>query len=101
MARLTWSPNATAQLRELRQTIAADSPSAATRLVERLRARARQAASFPQMGRVVPEYGEVAVRELIEAPYRIIYRYDAEHDRVQVIAVVHGRRVLPPLVEEH
>lgn len=37
---------------------------------------------------MVPEYGYRQVRELIEAPYRILYRLTAEG--VEIVTVFHG-----------
>lgn len=42
------------------------------------------------MGRVMPEFGNRYVRELIEGDYRIIYERFA--DRVEVLAIIHGAR---------
>jgi toxin ParE1/3/4 len=51
-------------------------------------------ATFPELGAIVPETGENSIRELIEHPYRIIYRVSA--DEVEVLAVIHSARQLPP-----
>jgi toxin ParE1/3/4 len=64
-------------------------------MVDRLTRRSQQIALFPLSGRVVPEYGSESVREIIEPPYRIIYRILP--DRVDVVAVVHGARDLRDL----
>lgn len=61
-------------------------------MVDRLVARSEQLALFERSGRVVPEVGRAAVRELIESPYRLIYRIRLE--RIDVIAVVHERQQL-------
>jgi len=39
-------------------------------------------------GRKVPEYESDGIREVIEKPYRIIYRI--KPDQIDVLAVVHG-----------
>ena len=49
-----------------------------------------QLADFPLSGRVVPEIGHKEIRELILAPYRIIYRTNA--GSCDVLSVRHGRR---------
>lgn len=49
------------------------------------------------MGRVVPEYDEPRVRELIVTPFRVIYLTDSGAGTVRVLAVIHGSRTLPPL----
>ncbi|MCK5165182.1 MAG: type II toxin-antitoxin system RelE/ParE family toxin [Desulfobacula sp.] len=41
----------------------------------------------------MPEYDAEDIRELIEKPYRIIYRIKL--DQIDVIAVIHGARLMP------
>lgn len=43
---------------------------------------------------MVPEYSRDDVREVIERPYRIIYRI--MESQIDVLAVIHGARLLPP-----
>jgi toxin ParE1/3/4 len=64
-------------------------------MVDRITARSRQLAAFPKSGHVVAEYQDPEIREVIEGLYRVIYRVSA--DEVQILAVVHGARLLPPL----
>jgi toxin ParE1/3/4 len=52
----------------------------------------RMLAQFPRSGRIVPEYDDENVRELIVYSYRIIYRL--QENEVVIAAVVHGRRNL-------
>ena len=48
------------------------------------------------MGRIVPEFGQTFLRELIRPPFRIVYRLDPE--RVRIVRVWRGERLfrLPP-----
>jgi plasmid stabilization system protein ParE len=62
-------------------------------MIDRLLRRSEQIATFPLSGRMVPEYGAHDIREVVERPYRIIYRVKA--DQVDVVAVVHGTQLLP------
>jgi len=48
---------------------------------------------FPMSGRKVPEYELENIREIIEKPYRIIYRI--RKDRIDILAVMHGAQLLP------
>jgi plasmid stabilization system protein ParE len=41
----------------------------------------------------VPEYQREDVREILERPYRILYRI--KRDRIDVITVMHYRQLLP------
>lgn len=74
--------------------IARDSHTYAGRMIDRLTARSKQLAAFPVSGAVVPEYEDPDIREVIEKPYRIIHRVRA--DQVDVLAVIHGARLLAP-----
>ncbi len=90
---VVWTETATAHLVDIYEYIARDSERYAVRMVDRITIRTRQLSNAPQSGEVVPEYGLVTVRELIEGSYRIIYRMRS--DRVEVLAVIHGARLLP------
>ena len=46
----------------------------------------------PLSGRVVPEVGDDAIRELIRGNYRIVYRL--KQDVVEIVTVFHGARLL-------
>jgi toxin ParE1/3/4 len=100
MAEIVWTQAAQLNVREIRRSIAHDSPSAAAGMVRRLRGEAARLAQHPRSGWTVPEYANPALREVIVAPYRIVYRFHPLRDEVQVVAVVHGSRLLPPLAEE-
>ncbi len=60
--------------------------------------RSRQIEGLPGSGRQVPEYEDPALRELLERPYRIIYRLLPE--RIDVVTVMHYRQVLPKNMED-
>lgn len=47
---------------------------------------------FPLSGRVVPEIGAEEMREVVLRDYRIVYFYDAETERVEVLTVFHASR---------
>ena len=46
----------------------------------------------PDMGRVVPEFGEERIRELIHSPFRIVYL--REYGSIHVIRVWRSERLL-------
>ena len=52
-------------------------------------------AQFPERGRVVPEIGDDAVREIIVRHFRIVYRVDHNKQLIEVIRVWHARRGTP------
>ena len=87
---LRWTEQAVNQLGAIAEYIGLSSPIYAEQTVARITARLLQALEYPMSGRVVPEFPDSDLRELIEPPYRIVYR--AIGDAIQVVAVVHGRQ---------
>ena len=54
-------------------------------------------AEHPDMGRIVPEFRQRSLRELIRPPFRIVYRRDPRH--VRIVRVWRSERLLE-LVDE-
>ncbi len=88
-----WTETAIKNLTGIYQYIAQNSPLYAQRVADKIIRRSEQIAAFPQSGRQVPEYDAPDIREIIEKPYRIIYRIKA--DQIDVLAVIHGAQQLP------
>ncbi len=87
-----WSPEATEDLEAIAEYIARDSEYYARAVVTEMLSASRSAGEFPMVGRVVPEIGEEHIRERFVYSYRLVYRI--ESGGVQVIAVIHGKRLL-------
>ncbi|MDQ6735092.1 MAG: type II toxin-antitoxin system RelE/ParE family toxin [Nitrospirota bacterium] len=49
-------------------------------------------ARSPKLGRIVPEYQDSSLREIIVGNYRVVYRLGAKH--LGIVAIVHGSRDL-------
>ena len=91
--RVHWTNNAIEHLANIYEYIALNSPTYAKQMVNRITRRSAQIGDQPFSGRQVPEYQADDIRELIENPYRIIYRL--KQDQIDVVAVIHGARLLP------
>ena len=91
--KVEFAAEAIYRLQQIHEFVAADSPSNAVRLIERVIARAESLAEHAHRGRQVPEYGREDIREIRERPYRIIYR--VTQTAVQILTVMHERRLLP------
>ena len=89
---IRWTQGARADLLDIVRHIAEDRPDTARALAFKIRGTVMQLVDFPELGRMVPEFGDPALRECIIRPYRVIYRLS--DDQVDVLAVVHGRRML-------
>ena len=92
---LIWSPASRDDLQDIVSFIARDSKDRAEAFGFRLIHEAEKLESHPELGRVVPEYREVALRELIVRSYRLVYRVSHEDCRVEMVRVWHAARGNP------
>ena len=63
----------------------------ADRYIDKLIERVDQLESNPKSGRVVPEFGILTLRELIECNYRIVYQINSSQS-ISIIRVHHSAR---------
>ena len=94
MAELIWTDRAVASLENIYDYIAADSPHYARHQINNILTRAERLKAFPESGRHIPEFPHLPHRELIVNALRLIYRYDSGIQRIYIISVVHGSRLL-------
>lgn len=97
VAELIWSGESLDDIDAIAQFIARDSLHHAQRVVEGLFELGDVIATHPLAGRVVPELHDEAVRERFLYSYRVIYEVRAE--RIEILAVLHGRRLLESIGE--
>ena len=93
--RIWWSAEAVEDLQEIHDYIARNSPRYAAVVAARLVAAVDDVRDFPESGRVVPELGDPAVREVIDGAYRIDYEWRGEV--AEVLTGFRGSRQFPPL----
>ena len=67
-------------------------PEVGVRLSEEVFQRIQVLAEHPDLGRIVPEFGEPILRELIHPPFRIVYRRDPE--LVRIVRIWRSERLL-------
>jgi plasmid stabilization system protein ParE len=83
-------------LRQSLRTFERDSPWYAKAVAAKIGETAETIPEYPDLGRIVPEIGDSAIRERFVHRYRVIYRLDEA--RVLIAAVIHGRQNFEPLV---
>jgi addiction module RelE/StbE family toxin len=90
--RLEYAPRYFRRLEDIRERIAAENPTAALRLIERIRAAVTRLATSPALGRPGRAAG---TRELVipHTPYIVPYR--VKNDVVQIITILHGAQRWP------
>lgn len=91
--RVRFTDEARARLRQIHAYIAQDAPAQADAMIDRITRCAEQIGQLPHGGHVVAKYRLGGVREVLERPYRILYRIRA--DEIEVLSVMHYRQLLP------
>jgi len=90
-----WTQPAAADLLETAAFIRREQPAAARRLYDDVSKKTNLLRHHPLLRRIAPEFQNRFLRELVVSPYRVIYRVLAAESRIEVLAVVHGSRLLP------
>ena len=95
--KIVWSPEAIEDLESIVEYIARDSEFYARAVVTKILEVSRSIKDYPLIGRVVPEVGDEKIRERFIYSYRLVYRI--EEERVLIIAIIHGKRLLENISE--
>ncbi len=88
-----WSATAAKDLVEIIEYISGDNPAIAYEKFLEIKKRAQNLYAFPERGRIVPELQEQGIyqyRELVIAPWRIIYRISRYS--VYILSVLDSRK---------
>ncbi len=89
-----WSLPAKQDLKKIYDYIARDSKYYAEKVSQDILERSEKLNEFPEIGRIVPEIGEVNIREVIVYSYRLIYEISS--DKIEVLALIHCKRDFSP-----
>ena len=92
---MLWTHTAQQDLTEIVEYIAQDSVADALAILQKLETKAALLITLPDRGRIVPELLHTGIsqyRELVSAPWRIVYRVDKK--QVLIMAVLDSRRDL-------
>jgi toxin ParE1/3/4 len=89
------SPASRDDLRDIVRFIARDNPQRAESFGYELMRRADILQQHPEAGRVVPEYRNPQLREIIYRPYRIVYRLNIDRKLIEIARVWHAARGTP------
>ena len=90
--KLIWSPAARDDLHDIVVFIARDNPNRAMSFGYELISEIERLQEFPELGRIVPEYRNNDMREIIFRPYRIVYRVNHENKTCEIARVWHSAR---------
>jgi addiction module RelE/StbE family toxin len=88
--KLVWTSVAKRDIQSIYEYIARDSVYYAGEYTDKLINSVERLKEFPYSGRVVPEIGDINVREIIYGSYRLMYHVDETADTVSITQVSHG-----------
>lgn len=74
MGAVNWSITAQQDLKNIGNYIAKDSPFYAVAFIEKILQHTESLGTFPESGRIAPEFNRTGIRELIFHSYRIVYK---------------------------
>lgn len=93
MAKIIWSDFALQDLEEIYTYTSKFSASYASRLTDKILEWVDLLESHPQVGRIVPEFNNQNLRELLEGNYRIVYQIEIG-DIINIVRIHHSARLL-------
>lgn len=89
--KVRFTPTGRAQFFDAVNYILRDNPSAAARFREKAEKALSRLQTYPESGRLIPEFPDLPFREVIVRPYRFFYKID--NDTIWVIAVWHAAQL--------
>ena len=90
--KITWSPLAVDQVRDIASYIALDKPATAIKWAEKIFNSVEILSDNPESGRVVSEINKKEIRELVLGNYRLIYK--VKPNEILVLVVKSYRQLL-------
>lgn len=90
MAKLIWTEEALAWLRDIDQFLAETSGQAAVNVLEGIIDKAEMLCDHPRLGAQLLDIAEREVREVLYGRYRIIYEFVEDADAIYMLAVIHS-----------
>ncbi len=97
--RIVLSRSARSDIRNIVRYISFDDSAQALRFGRLLILQTRGLSQFPERGRIVPEFGDESIREIIVGAYRIVYRLSHDPRLIEIIRFWHARRGVPVMPE--
>lgn len=99
MGKVIWTEKAVVHLQSIHDYIAHDSYVYASQFIKVLIKQTKILETFPNSGRIVPEFSDKFLREIIYNNYRIVYRLK-DISKPEIIAVMHGSQLIENTIVE-
>ena len=92
------SRSARSDIEDIIRYISTDDPDQALRFGRFLIQHTHSLGRFPERGRIVPEFENETIREIIVRAYRVVYRVNHDQQSIEVIRFWHAGRGKPKLI---
>lgn len=89
MKSVIFKQNAEEDIESIKEYIAKNSIFYANKTVDEIIAKTEYLSMFPYMGRKIPEYNNINLREIIYKSYRILYKVNSN---IYILNIVHHSR---------
>ena len=93
MVKVNWTKISLKDLKEIHDYIAKDSSRYATITINNIYSQAQRIKSNSEIGRIVPEFNDPQLRELIIVNYRLVYIIKNKF-QIDILRVYHSARLL-------
>jgi toxin ParE1/3/4 len=90
--KIIWSPNSINNLEDIAEFISKNSPLYAPVFVQKIVQSVERLIDFLLSGRVVPEFANDKIREVIFHNYRIVYRMNK--NLIEIVLVTHASKLI-------
>jgi toxin ParE1/3/4 len=91
MVQIKWTFQAKDYLKSIADYIRLDSIKYAQLQISRIRSRTQILKTQPNAGRLVPEFENPKIRELIEGSYRVVYKVVSK-EQIDILTIHHTAR---------
>lgn len=93
MVKINWTELSISDLKSIYDYISQDSKRYASLTINKIYNRAQLLIEQPQIGRIVPEFNDANIRELIIGNYRLVYKLLDEYS-LDILRIYNSARLL-------
>ncbi|ODS36499.1 hypothetical protein BEH94_11280 [Candidatus Altiarchaeales archaeon WOR_SM1_SCG] len=94
--KIIWTDDGINSFEDIVRYISMDSEYYASNFAKKVLLSIETLKIFPRIGRVVPEYNNPNIREIIYQNYRIVYKLSDK--AVYIVLIIHGAKNLPKII---
>ncbi len=94
--KIIWAEKGIKSFEYIVRYISNDSPYYASNFAKNILSAIEKLKTFPRIGRIVPEYSDQNIQEIIYQNYRIVYKIGDK--AAYILLIIHGAKNLPKII---